>query len=183
MPNQHTPTPHNQQVGVVAVPLSGKQGAGLYAVVDAADLPLVQGHRWYVTRTPHSTYAHTTVTGSDGKQKTVKIHQLLLPDAPQVDHIDHDGLNNRRSNLRAATHAENRRNSRTNKNNTSGFKGVSWHKVSGKWRAKVGSHGSGTYVNLGLFETAEDAARAYDRAAEQEFGEFALTNAKMGLLP
>lgn len=177
MPNQHTPTPHNQQVGTVEIPLVGRKGAGLCAVVDAADLALVQGHRWRVIRTPQSTYAQTVVTGSDGKQKTVKLHQMLLPDAPQVDHIDHDGLNNRRSNLRVATHAQNRRNSRVNTNNTSGFKGVSWHKASGKWRAKVG------YQDLGLFEVAADAARAYDRAAESAFGAFALTNAKMGLLP
>ncbi len=89
----------------------------------------------------------------------------------KVDHWDHDGLNNRWKNLRAATHVENIRNSRIRSNNTSGYKGVSWDVNRGKWQ--VGIRYDGKRHALGRFDDKEEAIAAYAAAAKRIFGEFA----------
>lgn len=90
------------------------------------------------------------------------------------DHIDHvNGIktDNRLDNLRQATRSENMRNMRLRKNNSSGFKGVHWHRQSKKWRASIWV--DGTSQGLGLFDTPEDAHAAYCEAARIHFGDFA----------
>jgi hypothetical protein len=99
---------------------------------------------------------------------------MLLPGAPQVDHINHDTLDNRRANLREATTSQNKMNERRRKDNTSGFKGVAWHKGRRKWCAHIGKDRVKYY--LGYFLVVEDAARAYDAEARKRFGEFACVN-------
>lgn len=89
----------------------------------------------------------------------------------EVDHINNNTLDNRRENLRLANRVENCQNTRKKSTNKSGYKGVHFHKQSGKWRAqiKVGSK----YLSLGLFLTPEIAAEAYKNAAIKYHGEFA----------
>lgn len=87
-----------------------------------------------------------------------------------IDHIDCDRVNNRISNLREATHSENLRNTGRTVVNTSGFKGVSLHKMTGKWQARVGVNRTRKY--LGLFDTPEEAFIAYQAAAQELHGEF-----------
>jgi hypothetical protein len=166
-------------VETVEIPLTGRVGAGLFAIVNAADLPLVAGYRWNGVRGRHTTYARTSIRRA-GKRTTVDMHRLILQGVPRIDHADGDGLNNRRSNLRPATAAENTRNSCLRCTNASGFKGVTWHGQRNKWRAQL--ERDGKHISLGLYFTPEDAARAYDRAALELFGEFALTNLGLGLL-
>ena len=91
-----------------------------------------------------------------------------------IDHIDGDGSNNRLSNLRLATHTENMRNIGKASRNTSGFKGVSWHKQRQKWTVRAKAGGKNLY--LGLFDTAAEAAAAYDAAIGKIHGEFGRTN-------
>lgn len=98
-----------------------------------------------------------------------------------VDHIDRNTLNNRRSNLRLAPGNLNNFNSRLRKNNTSGYKGVTWREKSRKWQAAF--HFDRKCIYLGLFGTPEEAARAYDAAVQERIGEFARTNVMLGLLP
>jgi len=89
-----------------------------------------------------------------------------------IDHVDGNGLNNQKANLRVASHAENCANRRINRNNTSGFKGVSKNKE--RWQAYI--RVAYRQIHLGYFDTPEEAAEAYDRAAIAYFGEFAKTN-------
>jgi len=88
-----------------------------------------------------------------------------------IDHIDTDGANNRWLNLRPATHAENTANRRRNVNNSSGFKGVSWHAATGKWQAYIRVNYK--RIHLGIFDTPETAHDAYRAAATKYFGAYA----------
>jgi len=101
------------------------------------------------------------------------LHRVIMAadDGVKVDHRDRDGLNNRRSNLRIATLSQNNANS-FRPANRAGFRGVV--AVGKKWRAQIRRDGARVY--LGLYETPEDAARTYDRAAREAHGEFATLN-------
>lgn len=99
------------------------------------------------------------------------LNRKLLRDE-EVDHIDGDGLNNRRNNLRIATHAQNIANQKVSKNNSTGYKGVV--KDGNKYRARIGHKGQD--IHIGVYPTAELAARAYDEQALRLFGEFARLN-------
>lgn len=91
-----------------------------------------------------------------------------------VDHKNHNTLDNRRENLRLTVGGQNRANSTTSKNNTSGYKGVTWSKKDNRWKAQIKVNYKNK--NLGSYLTAEDAAIAYNKAAVENFGEFALLN-------
>jgi len=98
-----------------------------------------------------------------------------------IDHINGKPDDNRWENLREATHGQNMRNMKVPSTNKSGFRGVHRHSQMDKWEAGIRAHGRKHY--LGIFDVAEDAARAYDAAAERLHGEFARTNVAIGLLP
>jgi hypothetical protein len=106
------------------------------------------------------------------------MHRIILglkDEDPRLgDHIDGDGLNNIRSNLRVASSSGNAQNRRLSCCSSSGFKGVTWRKRERVWYAQIGY--KDTRKHLGVFSTAEEAARAYDKAALQLFGEFANLN-------
>lgn len=92
-----------------------------------------------------------------------------------IDHINQDKSDNRISNLRECTNQQNKYNQGLTSRNTSGFKGVSFHKASGKWRAQINHDNATKY--LGIYETAEEANMAYEKASKEIHGEFAV-NAK-----
>ena len=102
------------------------------------------------------------------------LHRLLCATENCVDHINGDSLDNRKSNLRAATLSQNQGNRRLNDNSTSGYKGVNWHKASRKYRARITINGKEKY--LGIYATAQQAALAYNKAALAAFGSFAQLN-------
>jgi len=147
---------------------------GKHAVVDIADYPVVSGYRWHAIKMPRRYYASTHIRTNDGKQTLLQIHRLLLPDAAEVDHIDHDGLNNTRGNIRACTHAQNHMNQRKSENCTSQYKGVCRHKATQKWQSQITLNRVPVYI--GRFATELDAAHAYDASARKHFGEFACLN-------
>jgi len=145
---------------------------GLVAIVDDADYETaVSAGPWHATPDRNRFYARHTGPRRDGKHQTVRMHTVLTG-WPFVDHVNGDGLDNRRENLRAATHSENAMNRAMNSDNTSGYKGV--FRYPRGWRARITLAGRRT--NLGVFATPQEAARAYDTAALALFGEFARLN-------
>lgn len=147
---------------------------GKVALVDDADYERVSRHKWCASRNGRTWYAIRREYNP--KPKQVFLHRFILdaPDSAEVDHKDGNGLNCQRDNLRLATHAQNQRNQKRRVTNKSGYKGVSWYGRDKKWRAVIGI--GGKVKTLGCYATAEEAARAYDEAARELFGEFAKTN-------
>ena len=89
----------------------------------------------------------------------------------EVDHINRIGSDNKFANLREANHAQNMANRIAQSNNTSGFKGIDWHRQTGKWRARIMVNGAA--FHLGLFESKDSASSAYEIAAKTRCGKFA----------
>lgn len=157
---------------IALVPLS----RGLFATIDVADIPLVQGWNWTAIIENGVTYATRGASIGNGRSRTIRMHQVILgaEDGFLPDHRDGNGLNNRRSNLRSATAQQNTWNRRLSSANTSGFKGVSLRADRGTWLAGIAINGKRR--KLGTFHNKEAAARAYDVAAREFFGEFAVLN-------
>lgn len=149
---------------------------GYVAIVDDEDFELVSQYRWVaVTKKGYTTYAGSFVT-TDGKRHQITMHRLVMNfPTSSVDHINGDGLDNRRStNLRVATVSQNLANRGAPSNNTSGFKGVWWDRVRSVWVASI--YPGGKHKRLGSFSTAAEAAHAYNKKAIELFGEFAYLN-------
>jgi hypothetical protein len=149
--------------------------------IDAADVPLLFGYRWVAIKSPgRDVYYAQASHQTGGKVRIIHMHRLLLqPGQKQlVDHINGDGLDNRRCNLRIANHAQNTMNSRLRSDNTSGYRGITYRKDSGKWQAVI--HAAGERRRLGCFNTKEEAALAYNEGARAVFGEFARLNVIKG---
>jgi hypothetical protein len=149
---------------------------GKVALVDHGDFEWLSQWKWYALKGANTWYAHRHVI-KKGKGTMVSMHRALLGEPPNasVDHIDRNGLNNQRSNLRICSRAQNAYNAQKWSSNTSGFKGVSWRRSKRKWRAQIQAYGKGN-KHLGYFDSPVDAAHAYDRAAMQYHGQFALLN-------
>lgn len=153
---------------VAYVPLT----KGYVAIIDAADVPLVEGVCWQAMIGRNTVYAVRTC-GSGKAKRRVAMHRVIL-DAPigsLVDHRNGDGLENRRNNLRLATCAGNNQNARIRRDNTSGLKGASWHKRCKRWQATISIDGN--LKHLGYFATPELAHAAYAKVAADMHGEFA----------
>jgi hypothetical protein len=147
---------------------------GYIAVIDAADVPLVEGRNWCADRRIKQVYATGTIL-QGGRYRSVRLHRFLLglggDQTVMVDHRDGDGLNNRRANLRVCTNSENGMNRGAQQNSASGIKGVWWDSKRGKWIAEV--HVAGVRKFCSSFETLEAASSAYAEAAAQFHGQFA----------
>jgi hypothetical protein len=142
-----------------------------FAFVDLSDYERVNKFRWCITRRSDKEYAHRR----DGK-RFIKMHRFILDaqDGEMVDHIDGDGLNNCRSNLRLCTNQQNQFNSRSQINSKSKYKGVSWHEREGKWSADIRIDKK--LKCLGYFDDETEAAQKYDEIAQETQGEFARLN-------
>ena len=147
---------------------------GKFALVDDEDFEWLIQYKWYYMNVaPNGGYAAT------GNKPSRYMHRVILNPAigSETDHVNGDGLDNRRCNLRACTHAENIWNKRNHRGSSSKYKGVVFHsagKRRKRWVANIYTNGTRTY--LGYFKTAEEAAYAYDKAAKALFGEFARLN-------
>lgn len=157
---------------------------GKSALVDDVDYDFLNQYKWYVLKEDYTYYAGRKVTISPCKQELIIMHRIILnaPNGIEIDHINGDGLDNRRSNLRLCTRSQNVRCQQLNRQNTTGFKGVTLLKrnVQKPYYAQICVDRK--RICLSCHGTAKAAARAYDLAALKYHGEFALTNKMLGLL-
>lgn len=153
------------------IPLS----RGLVALVDDDDYEaVVAAGAWHASLCGGDLiYARHSYRDQFDVPRVIYIHNLVMR-TRLVDHINGDGLDNRRCNLRPATTTQNLANTAPPSHNTSGYKGVNFYRRTGRYRAYIQSGYRPTH--LGYFATAEQAARAYDAAALEHFGEFARLN-------
>jgi hypothetical protein len=144
---------------------------GKVALVDSADAAFVGQWNWCAWVCPQGGWYALRTDRETGA--TARMHRVLagVPPGVEVDHVDRDSLNNRRKNIRVATRAQNNRNRGRQRNNTSGYKGVTWYARHKQWGAKISAGGRSHF--LGLYRDAEDAHRAYCEAAARLHGEFA----------
>lgn len=152
--------------------------SGLIAICDWQDYELVKNYNWLLKSGRTTNYAIATHTLADGQQKKVMMHNLILPPPAGlvVDHIDGNGLNNRRSNLRLATVQQNAFNAPAKRcvGKVSKYKGVHFEKSSKKFKATIKIDGK--VKTLGRFDTEVAAALAYNVAAMESFESFARLN-------
>lgn len=157
--------------GAFEVPLT----RGAVAIVDLADAESVSQWSWSLWSIRNKQYARANVGLNNGTRRYVAMHFYLIGQKDmEVDHANGDGLDNRRSNLRVCTHQQNMRNMTRLVTGSSPFKGVSWFRRDQCWRAYIVSDAK--QKHLGYFVDEIEAARAYDKAAREFFGEFALLN-------
>jgi hypothetical protein len=145
---------------------------GMIALVDDADFEWLNKYTWsydgkkYAKRTQSRTIL----------KKDLTMHREIMgfPENKQVDHINGNKLDNRRENLRLCSNSENLCNRGKQKNNTSGYKGVTWNKNNKNWMAQINVLGK--YIYIGSYPEKELAARAYDEAAKKYHGLFSKPN-------
>ena len=162
--------------GVVTIPFRN----GMRVLIDESVCGFISRWDWGISPMSGLWYAVRS-EGPRSAYRKILMHRSIMGDPDAfVDHINHDTLDNRRSNLRACTCAQNAYNKKLSSANRSGFKGVCWDRERSMWVAHIKLNGSNR--KLGRFKQAVDAAAAYDTAAHNLFGEFALTNRGLGLL-
>jgi len=151
---------------------------GQYALVDDEDFEDLNKYKWIAqySSCTKTYYVKRHSHRECGKPKHLQMHRVIMnaKKGQVIDHINGNTLDNRKENLRIATYSQNRGNSKRYRNNTSGYKGVSWNKNRQRWEACIGYQNK--YIYLGLYTTKEEAALAYNEAAKKYFGEFANLN-------
>lgn len=142
------------------------------ALVDDEDFDMVSRHNWYLGR---SGYPETRFLKSEGG-KLVRMHWMIMGKGEDMftDHINMDGCDNRRENLRRVTKSQNMMNRGAPRTNTSGYKGVIWCNFTGKWLARIAANKK--TVHLGRYPSKKEAARAYNEGAKIYHGEYARLN-------
>ena len=144
-----------------------------WSIIDEVDYIAIKNYRWYAVKDRNKFYAKTTLP-NPRKRITLKLHRLLLPNAICVDHKNGSGLDTRRLNIREASRSNNSHNRSQAINNTIGYKGVYKDKDTPKWKAAIGFNGK--LKHIGVFNTPQEAAYAYNCAATLLHGAFAKLN-------
>lgn len=167
-------------MSTIKIPLNSRKYPGLFALIDEADYELVSQYTWrpYFCNPGSRTERIYAITEPRRHGPRIRMHRLILGrdcEGCDVDHINHNGIDNRRSNLRVATRSQNLMNARkADMPTTSKYKGVYWQSQYKKWAAKIGSRKYRAIV--GSFESEDAAARAYDAAAKDVYGAYAHLN-------
>lgn len=145
---------------------------GKFALVDDEDYEYLNQFKWHYSSTG---YAVRDIQ-KNGKRTSQRMHRIVnqTPDGMQTDHRNHNTLDNRKDNLRTCTALQNNKHGTSRKNSTSKYLGVHWDKKSRKWRANI--RVNRILIHLGYYDSEEDAALFYNKAAEKYHGEFASLN-------
>lgn len=148
---------------------------GKFTIVDDKDYEWLNRINWYYSLTKDGNeYVLTKIN-----YKTTYMHRLILnlqnsPKHIYTDHINGNGLDNRRQNLRISNNHLNQANQKLSKSSTSGFKGVYWHKQNNRWAVQIMVERK--HISLGGYKDKLEAAKAYDQGALKYFGEYARLN-------
>lgn len=151
---------------------------GYEAIIDASNVSLIDKWNWVALTVYRKNGSIRCVYGwrntprGVGKRRPIYLHREILGIAHGIlcDHIDGNGLNNCKANLRVATHSENQRNGRLSSRNSSGVKGVYWNRANRNWVAQIRANGK--CINLGSFSNIEMAAKSYAEASRKYHGDF-----------
>ena len=148
-------------------------GRGRVAIVDDEDFDYLSQYKWFLQS---SKGRYVQRHNNEKKRGKIYMHREILPcpSGMMIDHINGNGLDNRKCNLRVATQSQNNSNQPKQKRNICRFKGICVDKKNGGWRAQISINGE--TKNLGHFLDDESAARAYNDAARKQFGEYARLN-------
>lgn len=140
--------------------------SGHEALIDLEDVDSVSTYRWHAIPLRDTTYSATSIAG-----KRIYLHRLVMkaPKGMEVHHINHNGLDNRKSNLVIVTHQQNLFHQKLSRKNTSGYRGVCKVRRDGYWKAQI-KHNQLVF-HLGTFQTKEEAAAAWNRKALELFGD------------
>ncbi len=153
-----------------------------FAIIDDEDYEKLNEYKWYTFKNKNTYYAVRNIgSGEANKKSTIYMHREILKakKGETIDHINHDGLDNRQDNLRFCSVLENNRNTRKRKTfrgkkTSSKYKGITWYKKYNKWLAQIMLNKK--QLHLGYYTEEIDAAKAYDESAIKHFGEFAKLN-------
>lgn len=157
--------------------LNSKKYGNKICFVDDDDFELLSLQTWQLSHTTNTFYARTT---QKNNQKSRAMHKIIMEkhfnthNDTIIDHMDQNGLNNQKKNLRVADKSKNGANSKLNKANKSGYRGVTFQKDINKWRVRIWKNNKP--ISGGCFKNKFDAARAYDLIAKEIFGDFATLN-------
>jgi DNA-binding helix-hairpin-helix protein with protein kinase domain len=157
--------------------INSKKHGTHVVLVDDEDFDELNKFKWYVSKGRKTFYAKRNVN-NNGIRTIVYLHRQIMNKHLQkgliIDHINHNGLDNRKCNLRIVTRQQNQQNTTSRKNSTSKYLGVSFSNRALKWYAKIKTNNKN--LNLGYYVNENDAAQAYNKAALKHFGEYANLN-------
>jgi hypothetical protein len=141
-------------------------------ILDPEYMDLLDEYTWSTSGQKGNEYPRTHTERINGKNHSKKLHHFILPkkEGFEIDHINRNRFDNRRCNLRYVTPSQNQWNKSMEHDNKSGFRGVSWHSLRNKWRARIHYHDK--EMHLGLYDTPEEASSVYIAVARELFGEF-----------
>lgn len=152
-----------------------------YALVDDEDYEQINQYKWQIHYVGRNCYARGNLQKVNREWKKQYMHRLIMncPEELQIDHINHNGIDNRKRNLRICTQSQNNRSQRSwQKKTSSKYKGVCWNNYSGKWKTQIRLNNK--EIHIGYYANEINAALAYDKKAEELFGKFAYLNFKGG---
>lgn len=144
-----------------------------YALVDDVYFEKLNKYKWFAAKNGRTFYAKRNSIKKDGKRHSIWMHRSIMglpPKSKEIDHKDGNGLNNQINNLRFVTLSQNRLNARIRSDNTSGYKGVGFHKACQKWVARGKLNGKD--IHIGLFKNKNEAIEAVTKFADEHYKEF-----------